>query len=240
MTVVRPALFMAMLLWATPARAADLDHTAWDRLLKAHVSAGRVNYAALAAGGRAELSAYLQAVARADPARMGRAAELAFYLNAYNALVVGQVVARWPKVVSVKELPGFFDRHTHVVGGRTLTLNELENAVLRPRFRDPRIHFALVCAARSCPPLASEAFRGATVERALERLTRAFLRSPAGVVLTPTEVRLSRLFDWYASDFGGAGKVLAFVARYHPAGSALLVPRRRVTFLAYDWALNGR
>jgi hypothetical protein len=221
--------------------AAAFDHAPFDGLLRAHVRGGRVDYAALKARGARELDAYLAAVARAELRGLSRPAQLAFYLNAYNALVIGEVVRRWPGIRSVKAVAGFFDKQRHRVAGASLTLNDLENKLIRPRFKDARIHFALVCAARSCPPLPSRAFDPRTLEQTLDGLARDFIRSPAGVRIAGGELRASRLFEWYEADFReSAGSVLGYLARYHPLGKQLASGKLRLAFLDYDWALNGR
>ena len=230
---------LSVVLLGGPAFA--FDHAAFDALLRTHVRDGRVDYAGIKARAAKPLDAYLSAISRADLRGLSREAQLAFYLNAYNALVIGEVVRRWPGIRSVKSVDGFFDRQRHTVAGASATLNDLENKIIRARFNDPRIHFALVCAARSCPPLTSSAFEPKTLGRTLDGLARAFIRSPSGVQVVGGEVRASRIFDWYAVDFQkSAGSVLAFLARYHPLGKQLADGKHRLSFLDYDWALNGR
>lgn len=221
------------------AQALAFDHDPLDKLLKAHVRKGRVDYKALA-GDVASLDSYLAAVAEAKTRSMKTNAALAFYLNAYNALVLKQVLAMGAarKVVDV---PGFFDKKTHVVAGRTLTLNALENELIRPRFKEPRIHFALVCAARSCPPLQRRAFRARTVRRTLQRLAKAFVRSRHGLRKKGDAFEVSKLFEWYRKDFEDqAGSLAEYLARLAPAHADALRAGAALTFGEYDWRLNGR
>jgi hypothetical protein len=234
-------LLIAPILLSAGSAWAGFEHAPLDALLRRHVERGRVDYDAIKRSDRdrAKLEAYVRSLAKAKVDTLDKQQQLAFYLNAYNALVLRAVVRRRPKLKRVMDVEGFFKQHTYRVAGRELTLDQLENKLIRPRFRDPRIHFALVCAARSCPPLQERAFRGATLERTLERLTRAFINSPRGVRLGQGKPRISKIFDWYAADFrAAAGSVGKYLARYHARGAASLGATRTFAFLPYDWALN--
>ena len=158
-----------------PLVAAAVDHGAFDKILRDHVKRGRVDYAAIKARAKKDLDRYVHALGQAKLDGLSRGEKLAFYLNAYNANVIKAVVERYP-VASVAKVKGFFDRKKIRVAGSTLTLNALEHQVIRKRFAEPRIHFALVCAARSCPPLPSRAFSAKRLEQDLERLTHLFGR----------------------------------------------------------------
>ena len=231
-----------LLLMTTPAVAGSLhpSHAPLDKILQAHVKNGRVNYAAIKARDLDTLDAYIKAIGCADLEGLNRQGKLAFYLNAYNALVIKSVIHRMP-LASVKGIKGFFDGARHKVAGKSLTLNDLENKIIRPRFKEPRIHFALVCAARSCPPLMSRAFTAKSVNRDLERLTRRFLNASTGVVIKDGKVAASQLFSWYAEDFvKAAGSVAAYLAKYRPGDAeALGAKGLKIAFLEYDWKLNG-
>ena len=239
-----------------------------DRL--GHTLAGivrghRVDYAALAAD-RQELNQYVASIAEAGPTRTPALFpdahhSLAYYLNAYNALVLHGVLAHWPGVGSVKDIAalyGFFRRHTFRLDGGTVTLHALENDVIRSRFAESRVHFALNCASASCPALDAEPFRAATLEAHLDRLTRAFFASDKGLALDAPAKRLmlSKILDWYRDDFladlrapGGPDSptVVDYALRYLPAAKRAEVERVcgpraagcEVTFARYDWGLNG-
>jgi hypothetical protein len=217
--------------------------TGWAMILRSYTTTdGGFRYAALHAHAehRALLDAYVHAVGTADPSRWTRDEQLAFYLDAYNALTVHAVISRWP-LRSVMDVQGFFDRVEHRVAGRAMTLNHLENDVIRAGFRDPRIHFAVNCASASCPPLHREPFTtqrdlGAT----LDRLTRAFVRRSTRV--TNDAVRVSKVFEWFAADFEPRGGVRAFVASQldEPAASQVREESRTLRHATYDWATNAR
>jgi hypothetical protein len=205
----------------------------WDALVRAHVRGAQVDYPGIAKE-RARLRRYLRA--------LGRAMEpqgLWVHLNAYNALVVHAVLEQKVKR-SVREVPDFFDGLTFTLFCKSTTLDALEKATLA-RFSDPRIHFALNCASRGCPPLAARAFNPGNTEALLEDLTWAFINGP-GVALDGDGARLSPLFQWYAKDFEqGGGSVRAFLLRYleDPAKRAALQAPGELRFGEYDWALNG-
>jgi len=208
----------------------------WDRLLRAHVSGGRVDYGGFSRE-RAALDRYLSWVA--DKARKP---DMAFYLNAYNATVVKSVLehGRPKRVTDVK---GFFEKEKHVIAGRSLTLNGLENTV-RKRYGDPRIHFALNCAAKSCPRLWGRAFSAKTLDRTLDKLTREFLDGPGVRVDAKAKtVAVSKLFEWYREDFvEKEGSIKKYLARWvSEAGRRkALEAGHRIVFQEYDWALNGK
>jgi Protein of unknown function, DUF547 len=231
------------------AAAAGFDHSGWDALLKRHVNAiGEVDYAAFKAN-RAPLDAYIAALAADSPDSRkdrfpDRSAELAYWLNAYNALTIRGVVDAYP-IRSVRDLGssyGFFRRKDYRLGGRKLSLDDVEHGIVRKRYQDSRIHFALVCASVSCPRLEREAFAGARLEQQLDNLTRGAMaenRNVAIDVKTKT-VTLTAILKWYAEDFGGPA--LDYVRRYSsPARVALLDQigkRPRVRFFDYDWSIN--
>lgn len=212
---------------------------AYNAILKQYCRAGRVDYAGIHGNARQQLNDYVKHVgSRGLPG--SRDAKLAFYINAYNAITIKMIVDRWPAIKSVMAVPGFFKARRNKVAGRMLTLDKLENAVIRPTFKDARIHFALVCGARSCPPLRCAAFTGGGLQRTLEGLTRRFINSRLGVRLDGDRVRISKLFEWYGSDFVAAGgSVGKYLARYHKSAADRL-PTAKIEFQPYSWALNKK
>ncbi len=235
------------------------DHGAFNELLQQYVDEeGRVDYSELKKN-RARLDGYLAGLARADAARLGgRPGELAFWINAYNAAVLKGVIDAYP-IKSVRDISGFFDRRRYKVAGQELTLDQIE---LRLRqMGDPRIHFAIVCASRSCPKLERRAYSAEDIEAELERQTRAFINDEQrGVRIDRAEnvVYLSKIFEWYSGEFLEAGevsglldralvmlkpaRVLPYVLRYlDPEKRRCIENKRpRVTFMDYDWSLNDQ
>ncbi len=214
--------------------AATPSHLPWDTLLQRHVSAaGKVDYAGMKKD-VAALDAYLRSLQLSPPSDdWSENDRMAYWINIYNAATVRLIVAHYP-VKSIMDLDGgkTWDVPRVAAGSRTYSLNQIENDILRPRFRDPRIHFALNCAAKSCPPLSNRAFQGADLDARLDARTRLFINDPAANRLSPHTASLSRIFDWYAADFGN---LPAFLNRYAQVG---LSPNAKIVFLEYDWSLN--
>jgi hypothetical protein len=207
----------------------------WAELLETTVARGLVDYGDLAR--RAPRLESIEAlVARIDPEDLPRDERVAFWINAYNFLVVSTVARAYP-VGSPRDIPGFFDARKHTVGGQPRTLDEIEGQ-LRRETEDARIHFALVCAAMSCPPLPREPYFGETLERTLEERARATIRDPAfcRVDAHARKVLLSEIFEWYRADFERGGESLRdYLSRY----AERELPREPTfEFVEYDWTLN--
>ncbi|MCB1009419.1 MAG: DUF547 domain-containing protein [Acidobacteria bacterium] len=241
---------------AAPAAAVGFSHDAWTAVLERFVDAnGLVDYRSLS-GDRAQLDRYLEALAAASPdsapERFKTDAErLAYWLNAYNALVFQGVLARGPESESVWGDGlfglGFFTAERHVLGGSRYSLKRLEDDVIRARFRDPRVHAALNCASLGCPRLPRRAFQGATLDVALDAALREFVADPRNcrVDAARRTVTLSKIFDWFEDDFldrerrigDPRPRLLDFVNRYRDPRD--LVPRDfRVRFADYDKRIN--
>ncbi|HMO65844.1 MAG TPA: DUF547 domain-containing protein [Verrucomicrobiota bacterium] len=244
-------LLLAALLAAFPAAAFDQTHARWGRVLESFLSSNRVDYAALKAK-PADLDAYLAEVAgipAAEFAGWPRADRLALLLNLYNAATLRLIADHHPvrSIRSLGTLPGAAWRMPVVrFGGQLMTLDHLEHRIIRAEYAEPRIHFALVCAAVSCPPLRPEPYTGARLEAQLGDQTRLFLAETDKNrfdAATGT-LHLSPIFQWFKEDFtAGGGTLESFVAPHLPpeAAEALQAAKRvRVKFTAYDWALNGR
>ena len=260
------AFFLSIhLAWADP----GFDHSPWGKLLKAHVSEGWVDYQG-SAKDRGELDHYLErmsAVRKTVLESWTREDQIAFYLNAYNAITVERILDHYPpdgtlffkKVRSVKTIPGVWDEIKDRVAGEDLTLDDIEHEILRKRYREPLIHFAIVCASRSCPPLFEEPFEGETLMTQLSQRAQEFLLDSTRGVLIDLEknhISLSQIFDWFGEDFiqryGGGplserygeklGASLNFVSLYLPKEQKEFIQAGgyQVEFLPYDWSLNEK
>ena len=224
----------------------------WQGVLDAHrTDDGRVRYAAIqAADATATTVTWLKA---AEPAKE-RDAQLAFWINAYNALTIALVAKSWP-LKSIRELDNgeVWKTRRFVAAGRSLTLDQIEHQIILP-LGDPRAHFALNCAAISCPPLSAKAFVEATLEQDLEALTRSWVQGTGVRVDRATRVlHLSRLFDWYATDFSGSldapvpgveprlqGVIHFIQARMLEADAQWVrAGGYTVQFMPYDWGVNA-
>jgi len=222
------------------------DHGLWGSLLAGGTRDGLVDYAYIGSHA-AELDAYLRAVASADLGALAPTELKALLINAYNALTVRAILDH-PSVSSIREIDGVWTDLTWTVGGHSLTLDNIEHNLLRPFFRDPRIHFAVNCASHSCAPLPGWAYTGDQLEEQLEERSRAFMSDEANVRLDGSTLRVSRYFDWYGEDFVADGwapraaTIAEFIARYSAPKVRDAVsanPTVALAFLDYDWSLNA-
>jgi hypothetical protein len=232
------ALF-ALAVSASPASSATFDHAIFSRLLGRSVSAGRINYGYFSS--QPYFDVYLATLAAARPQTLTTNERLAFWINAYNALTIRNVIDH-PGIRRVTEVTGFFDKKKFSVAGRSLTLNDIENTIIRPQFKEPLIHFGLVCAAVNCPPILPRAYVGRTVRKDLAENARAYLASSYNRYDARTgTLHLSKIFDWYKEDFGGEAGIRKFVAKYGTAEMKKNVTASTpIAYLEYDWALNSR
>jgi len=218
--------------------AAGVDHSAFDAILKATVRDERVDYNAIKTNHLPALNAYLQTLASTDVAATPRDEQLALYINLYNATMIREVIARYAPgwTPAAQDFKVFKDPTVKLKTG-TISLNDLENKVIRPTFKDPRIHVALVCAARSCPPLLPRAYTAETLNATLEENMTRFVndsyRNP--IDARSKQLRLSKIFEWYADDFGGKNNISAYVDKSHPANTA----GWKISFVDYVWDLNN-
>ena len=225
-----------------------MTHALWARVLSKHVANERVNYEALQADPK-ELDQYLDAMAAVTEAEFNAwpvPEQLAYLINLYNATTLKLIIDHYP-VESIKKigsvLKGPWDQPVVRLFGETTSLGKVEHKILRKKYTEPRVHFALVCAARGCPPLRGEPFVAERLEEQLEDQGRRFLATahknsvdaPAGVV------SLSPIFKWFEGDFvKKSPSVLAFVQPYFPAGTPqdLAVGGYKIKYTSYDWSLN--
>jgi hypothetical protein len=244
--------------------AFDADYADYARLLTAHVKGSRVDYAALK-GNRAALDAVVRAfadVSAAEEAGWPRAARIAFWINAYNAFTLQAIVDHYPiqgswlsllPRNSIRQIDGVWTRLRWRAAGRDTTLDEIEHQTLRKVLVEPRIHFAVNCASKSCPPLRHEPYRAAVLDAQLDDAARRYLAGPYGLQVSGTTLRVSSIFKWYGEDFVAGYRdagppqgdaqtraILGVVARYGPADAARLARsgEARLVFLPYDWSLN--
>ncbi|MFB6231333.1 MAG: DUF547 domain-containing protein [Salinibacter sp.] len=233
------------------AARATVDHALFDRLLGRVVGTqGNVDYEALQARADTTLTPYLQQLASAQPASLDRDARLAFWINAYNAYTLKLIVDHYP-VTSIRDIEGPtedktpFQRPVGVVADTMRTLDEIEHQIIRVRFDEPKIHFALVCAAKSCPRLRQEAYTGPRLDQQLDDQARRFLHHPRKnqIPAGPDTISFSRIFKWYGDDFGPTlDAVQRFSAPYFDGSvqDSLAQATYEVRFLPYDWTLNAQ
>jgi Protein of unknown function, DUF547 len=212
---------------------AQPNYDQYDAFLQRHVAKnGNVNYKAIKAN-TAGLDSIIRAFQAAPPQKSwSKNEQLAYWLNAYNAFTIHLIVSKYP-LQKIIDLDGgkTWDVKRIELGGKKYSLNEIENEIIRPQFKDARIHFALNCAARSCPPLHNRAFRGNTVQNILEQRTRQFIRSSAND-LSEQKIKISKIFDWYKADFGD---IAAFLNKY---ATVKIASGATVEYIEYNWQLN--
>lgn len=211
-----------------------IDHSVWHSILQKHVSEdGQVDYRGLQSD-RAKLNQYLQMLAQNHPSKTwSKEEQMAFWINAYNAFTIALILDHSP-LKSITDLDNgkVWDRKWIKIGEKIYSLNNIENDILRPQFQDARIHFAVNCAAASCPPLLNEAYTAANLNALLDHRTRAFINDQAYNKITPASVKLSKIFDWYAVDFGN---LISFLNQY---SRTKIQFNASVDYLNYDWSLN--
>ena len=219
--------------------AQTLSNAPFNTVLDKFLRDGRIDYGALQAdsAATAQLQAYVEAIAA-----MPDSEPLSSWINAYNALVVHAVLARYP-LKSVQEAAGgdfrFFREILYTVAGKARSLDDIENGVIRPRFQDARIHVALNCGALSCPPLAPSAFEEVTLDSTLEQLAAATVNDGRHVYMMEGKLVVNEIFKWFEQDFvRDRGSLLKWIQTYS-ADSAIqaLTAGVAIEVYPYDWAL---
>lgn len=217
------------------ATTATLDDffTAANNFLVKYTTDGKVDYSGIKTEGTSIKELY-ETIGNTDLGNADKNTRTAFFLNAYNIIVIHSVVKNMP-VAKPTDVKGFFDATKHNVAGSYLTLNDIENNKLRP---DPRVHFSLVCAAKGCPKIASEAFMPSTVETQLTALTKKAMNDASFIKVDNTNkvVKISQIFDWYGADFiKSNGSALSFINSYR---DSKIPDSYKVEYYTYDWNLN--
>jgi Protein of unknown function, DUF547 len=231
--------------WVVPAWSGTrVDHRLYAELLKRHVKNGVVDYQGFK-NDEPKLDRYLKVLASTDTAGLPRNDQFSFYVNAYNAWTIKLILSDYPGIKSIKDLGSFFKspwkKKIANIDGDVLSLDNIEHDILRPRFKDPRIHFAVNCASKSCPPLMSAPYEGDVLNQQLTAMTEAFINDPERNRLEGNTLYVSRIFKWYSGDFND--DIVGFFLKY-AKGELLETLRRnqqqiKVDYLDYDWSLNG-
>lgn len=235
-----------------PSSSLRIDHSAWDRFLAGYVGLdangiSSVAYGHVTAPDRIALRAYIQSLAAVPINQARRAEQLPYWINLYNALTVQTVLEHYPvrSIRAINISPGWFSvgpwgRKVITIEGEAVSLDDIEHRILRPIWRDPRIHYALNCASLGCPNLQGRAFTANNTEGLLEAAAHAYVNHPRGAHIENGRLRVSSIYVWYGSDFGGTDAgVLAHLSRYaEPELRAALGRIHRIDSDDYDWSLN--
>ena len=234
---------------------ATVDHAAWDQLLKTFVVPGadginRVDYSGFKKDGHARLKAYIKALESSDVAALDRPEQFAFWANLYNAKTIDIVLDKYP-VKSIKDIRlgggviaavtgGPWKAKVLNIGGHDVSLDDIEHGLLRPLFKDPRVHYAVNCASIGCPNLGTEAFTGAKLDAQLEAGAKAYVNSARGASVKDGSLVASSIYSWFQDDFGGTEEgVIAHLKHY--ANGALKSKLESITGIddfVYDWSIN--
>lgn len=231
------------------------DHSAWDDLLKRYVKPGsdginHVDYSAFKSGGHSELKSYIKTLENTDPRTLDRPEQFAFLANLYNAKTIDVVLDHYP-VKSIKDISlggglvaaltgGPWKATVLKIAGVDASLDDIEHGVLRPLFKDPRVHYAINCASVGCPNLRTEAFTSTKLDQQLDAAAQAYINHPRGVAIVDYGLVVSSIYLWFQSDFGGNEQgVLKHLARFAaPPLATKLKAASGIDDYAYDWSLN--
>ena len=220
------------------------DHVIWAELLNKYVKPGGVDYAGFKSA-EEKLDQYLRVLEHTDLKTLSRDEQFAYYINAYNAWTIKLILSAYPGVKSIKDLGTFWkspwEKKFVRINAELLSLDDIEHHILRPRFKDPRVHFAINCAAASCPPLRSEPYLGSPLDRQLDQATRSFINDPSSYRLEGDTFYVSRIFKWFAEDFNN--DVLGFYLKYAREDLKKKLAEKKdviqIKYLHYDWSLNN-
>lgn len=224
-------------------------HQPWDDLLGTYVQVSedgvnRFDYGALKdnASDVAKLEAYLDSFVDLDFETLSRDEQFAAYSNAYNALTVKYIVDKYPtKSIRSGYIVGPWKKVFTTIDGEELSLDAIEHEVLRVEWSDPRVHYAINCAAYSCPNLQPDAWFAATLDEDLDRAARAYVNDPRGVTVRRNgTLQVSTIYKWFREDFGGSndGVIDHLLEHAEPELAEKIEAKRRITKHEYDWALN--
>jgi hypothetical protein len=212
-----------------------VDHAAWNTLLQKYVSTdGVVNYEHLQKE-EAVIEAYINKLGKNTPEKSwGENEKLAYWINLYNASTVSLILKNYP-LKSIREIGDPWDIVFVKAGGKEYSLNDIEHNIIRKEFNEPRIHFALVCAAKSCPPLLNEAYVADKLDKQLQQQGVKFINNPKKNEIATVNIKISKLFDWYKGDFIKQGSLIDFLNGF---AKTKISDDAKIGFMDYDWSLN--
>ncbi|MFC1585568.1 DUF547 domain-containing protein [Fibrobacterota bacterium] len=232
----------------TPGTESESIHAPWSSLLQAHVKKGNVDYSGLKADKEHMnlLEKYLKVLGKTEIADYSRQEKLAFWINAYNAFTIKLIINHYP-VKSIKDIKKPWKEKIWTAAGETLSLDDIEHKKLRKELKEPRIHFAIVCASIGCPDLDNLAFLPENMEERLNDRARYFFTQGKNFRLEvegeETRVYVSSIIKWFSDDFGrDQSERLSFISKYLDPQTAARVKNTagvKLKYLDYDWKLNG-
>lgn len=236
-----------------PNSTAVIHFTGWDRLLRGYLTTApdginRFRYGVMTKADRQALTDQIARLAALPIGTYNRDQQIVYWVNLYNALTAWVVLDHYPvdSIMDINISPGFFnfgpwDKKLVRIEDEAISLNDIEHRILRPLWRDPRIHYALNCASLGCPNLDAKAYVAETMEARLDTAARAFINHARGARFEDGELVVSSIYDWFTEDFGGGeAGVLAHLRQYAaPALAEQLAKHGRLDRFTYDWRLNS-
>ena len=228
-----------------------IDHSAYETLLQRYLAddgtgLNRFAYADVTAADRAALQRYIAGLSTVEVSRHARREQLPYWINLYNALTLEVVLANYPvrSILDIDISPGLlaqgpFDKKLAQVEGQPLSLNDIEHRILRPIWNDPRLHYTVNCASVGCPNLQTVAFTSANSARLLADAAKTYVNHPRGVRVAGKSAVASKIYNWFAEDFGGSeAGVLAHLREHAAPALAEGLQGASIAGYEYDWALN--
>jgi len=229
----------------------SIDHSKWQEVLDNYLvtddesGVNLFDYQGLLDDEDESLRSYIDAITQIDPRSFNKKEQFAYWVNLYNALTVLTVVENYP-IGSIKEIgeatfpPGPWNDTVISVTGHALTLNHIEHSILRPIWKDYRIHFAVNCASIGCPNLQETAFDSSNTETLLEKASKQFINHPRAYSLTEQGLVLSSIFSWYSEDFGSSERAVLDTIAIYLDDQAMRTNHQSSTQISYyyDWSLN--
>ena len=237
--------FFIMSFTTTALANQGVDNSLYAGLLKKYVKNGVVNYQGFK-NEESVLDKYLKVLEEVNSKTLSRKEQFAFYINAYNSWTIKLILSGYPGVKSIKELGSLFKspwkKKICRIDGKIMTLDDIEHSILRPRFKDPRVHFAINCAAKSCPPLRSEPYRVGELNKQLDEMAKAFINDNGRNRFEDHTLYVSSIFKWFREDFNK--DIISFFVKYANGDLKGQLEAKRgkikVKYLDYDWSLNGK
>ncbi|MEO8934244.1 MAG: DUF547 domain-containing protein [Xanthomarina sp.] len=227
-------VFIMLLVLISKTNAQNINYHAWNDLLEKHVNRfGEINYQAIKTDPPL-LQASLNEFSKNEPKTSWSKDEtLAYWINAYNAFTIKLIIDNYP-IKSIKDIKKPWDQKFILIGKQLVSLNEIEHNILR-KMNEPRIHFAIVCASKSCPKLLNEAYLPSKLDLQLTVATEEFLADETKNSISSNQIKISKVFKWFSEDFTQNGSVIDFLNQYT---TVEISPKAKKSYMNYDWGLN--
>jgi hypothetical protein len=219
-----------------PAQRDDGAFMLWDQLLSKYVdNDGVVQYAKIKADPSFERCISTFSAMKVSP-EWKPEMELCYWINVYNAFTIKLICDHYP-LKSITDIKDPWKQKFITLNGEKFSLDQIENEILRPKFKDPRVHFAINCASISCPKLNNRAFFPESLNKMLDKLAKGFVNDPTRNVLAKDKIQISKIFEWFSDDFSARGGLTGYINRF---ANEQVDPEATIEFLDYNWNLNGK